>query len=141
MHNRKHQTSTSAAPENASDPSPAEATRPDPEVVAVAKRRTFSKSEKLRILAAADACVAPGEIGALLRQEGIYSGQRFEIDVLSQSDQRIPQFCAPILTLLLGKYTDPGFHHGDARWLGSMSGFYPPGVSSAEAFRGVVKVN
>jgi transposase len=41
-------------------------------VVPVAKRRTFSKSEKLRILAAADACVAPGEIGALLRQEGIY---------------------------------------------------------------------
>jgi hypothetical protein len=31
------------------------------------------QSEKLRILAAADACVAPGEIGALLRQEGIYS--------------------------------------------------------------------
>ena len=73
MHNRKHQISTLAAPENASDPSPAEAPRPDPEVVAVAKRRTFSKSEKLRILAAADACVAPGEIGALLRQEGIYS--------------------------------------------------------------------
>ena len=39
----------------------------------MAKRRTFSKSEKLRILAAADAWVAPGEIGALLRQEGIYS--------------------------------------------------------------------
>jgi transposase len=73
MHNRKHQISTSAAPENGSDPSPAEAPRPDPEVVAVAKRRTFSKSEKLRILAAADACVVPGEIGALLRQEGIYS--------------------------------------------------------------------
>ena len=73
MHNRKHQISTSATPENAVDPSPAEAARPDPEVVAVAKRRTLSRSEKLRILAAADACVAPGEIGALLRQEGIYS--------------------------------------------------------------------
>ena len=73
MHNRKHQISTSATPENASKPSPTEAPRPDPEVVAVAKRRTFSKAEKLRILAAADACVAPGEIGALLRQEGIYS--------------------------------------------------------------------
>jgi transposase-like protein len=73
MHNRKHQISLSAAPENESEPSPGEAPRPDPEVVAVAKRRTFSKAEKLRILAAADACVAPGEIGALLRQEGIYS--------------------------------------------------------------------
>ena len=49
------------------------APRPNPEVVAVAKRRTFSKAEKLRILAAADACVAPGDIGTLLRQEGIYS--------------------------------------------------------------------
>jgi transposase len=73
MHNRKHQISTPAAPDVAIDPSPAEAPRPDPEVVAVAKRRTFSKTEKLRILAAADACVAPGEIGALLRREGIYS--------------------------------------------------------------------
>jgi transposase len=73
MHNRKHQISTPAAPDIAIDPSPAEVPCPDPEVLAVAKRRTFSKAEKLRILAAADACVAPGEIGALLRQEGIYS--------------------------------------------------------------------
>jgi transposase-like protein len=73
MHNRKHQISTSATPEDASEPSPIEAPRPDPEVVAVAKRRTFSKAEKLRILGAADACVAPGEVGALLRREGIYS--------------------------------------------------------------------
>lgn len=47
--------------------------RPDPEVVAMARRRSFSKAEKLCILAAADACVAPGDIGALLRHEGIYS--------------------------------------------------------------------
>lgn len=47
--------------------------RPDPEVVPTAKRRSFSKAEKLRILAGADACVAPGDIGALLRREGIYS--------------------------------------------------------------------
>nr|WP_246542432.1 IS3 family transposase [Collimonas antrihumi] len=52
---------------------PAEVPRPDPEVVPTAKRRTFSKAEKLRILTAADACVAPGDIGALLRREGIYS--------------------------------------------------------------------
>lgn len=73
MHNRKHQISTPASPQNAVDPSSTETSRPNPEVVAVAKRRTFSTSEKLRILAAADACVAPGDIGALLRQEGIYS--------------------------------------------------------------------
>lgn len=46
---------------------------PDPEVVASAKRRQFSGSERSRILAAADRCTKPGEIGALLRREGIYS--------------------------------------------------------------------
>ena len=46
---------------------------PDPEVAATAKRRQFSGSERHRILAAADRCTAPGEIGALLRREGIYS--------------------------------------------------------------------
>ena len=48
---------------------------PDPEVAATARRRRFSGSEKRRILAAADRCTAPGEIGALLRREGIYSSQ------------------------------------------------------------------
>jgi transposase len=46
---------------------------PDPEVVATAKRRQFPSSEKRRIVAAADACKKPGELGALLRREGIYS--------------------------------------------------------------------
>ena len=47
--------------------------RPDPEVVATAKRRQFSSSDKRRILDAADRCTQPGDIGALLRKEGIYS--------------------------------------------------------------------
>jgi len=47
--------------------------RPDPEVVAMAKRRQFSSSDKRRILDAADRCTQPGDIGALLRKEGIYS--------------------------------------------------------------------
>lgn len=47
----------------------------NPEVVAVARRRQFSPSTKRRILAAADRCTEPGEIGALLRREGIYSSQ------------------------------------------------------------------
>jgi hypothetical protein len=46
---------------------------PDPEVSASAKRRLFSSSEKRRILTEADRCTEPGEIGALLRREGIYS--------------------------------------------------------------------
>lgn len=48
---------------------------PDPEVAATAKRRQFSGKEKRRILAAADRCSEAGEIGALLRREGIYSSQ------------------------------------------------------------------
>jgi len=47
----------------------------NPEVVAIARRRQFSPSEKRRIVAAADRCTQPGEIGALLRREGIYSSQ------------------------------------------------------------------
>jgi len=42
------------------------------EVVAQAKRRQFPDAEKRRILAAADRC-KPGELGALLRREGVYS--------------------------------------------------------------------
>lgn len=46
---------------------------PDPEVRPKATRRRFSAAEKVRILEAADACRKPGELGALLRREGIYS--------------------------------------------------------------------
>tara|TARA_Y100000031_G_scaffold69257_1_gene76957 strand:+ start:119 stop:514 length:396 start_codon:yes stop_codon:yes gene_type:complete len=38
-------------------------------------RRYFSASEKLRIVRAANTCRDRGEIGALLRREGIYSSQ------------------------------------------------------------------
>lgn len=46
---------------------------PKTEVVAKAKRKQFSAAEKLRILREVDACQGSGEIGALLRREGIYS--------------------------------------------------------------------
>ena len=46
---------------------------PDPEVVARPKRRQFTAEYKLRIVREADACKEPGEIGALLRREGLYS--------------------------------------------------------------------
>ena len=46
---------------------------PDPEVVPLAERRRFTAEEKLRILDEAEACTEPGEIGALVRREGIYS--------------------------------------------------------------------
>lgn len=48
-----------------------ETERPDPEVKATPRRR-FSAQEKLRILEEADACTEAGEIGALVRREGIY---------------------------------------------------------------------
>ena len=45
----------------------------DTEVVPQARRRHFSNADKRRILAAADRCTKPGEIGALMRREGVYS--------------------------------------------------------------------
>ena len=48
---------------------------PSTEVVPRAKRRRFSAEKKLQILAQYEACVSPGEKGALLRREGIYSSQ------------------------------------------------------------------
>src|SRR6267143_3709039 len=50
------------------------ASRPDPEVVAKAKRRTYTAEYKQRILAEAEAAAATrGGLGALLRREGLYS--------------------------------------------------------------------
>ena len=46
---------------------------PDPELVERSKRRRFTAQYKLRVLADADACSKPGEIGALLRREGLYT--------------------------------------------------------------------
>ena len=46
---------------------------PEVEVLAKAARRRFSQEYKRKILKEADACRQPGEIGALLRREGLYS--------------------------------------------------------------------
>jgi transposase-like protein len=46
---------------------------PDPELVEQAKRRTFTAEYKARILAEADACTRAGEVGELLRREGLYT--------------------------------------------------------------------
>ena len=45
----------------------------DTEVAPRAKRRTFTVAEKQRIVREANQCTKPGEIGALMRREGIYS--------------------------------------------------------------------
>ena len=46
---------------------------PDPEVPAKVTRRQFTAEYRRRILKEVDACRKPGELGALLRREGLYS--------------------------------------------------------------------
>jgi transposase-like protein len=48
-------------------------TEPDPEVREQGGRRQFSSEYKLRILREADACKKHGELGQLLRREGLHS--------------------------------------------------------------------
>jgi transposase-like protein len=51
-----------------------QAQRPDPEVLPKARRRNFTASYKLWVLEEADKCrQQPGQIGALLRREGLYA--------------------------------------------------------------------
>jgi len=46
---------------------------PDPEVTEAKPRRRFTAAYKLRVIDQADQCSEPGQIGALLRREGLYS--------------------------------------------------------------------
>ena len=71
--------------------------RPDTgsEVVPHARRRRFSNADKRRILEAAERCSRPGEIGALMRREGVYSSslstwrrQREAADLAALAPQR-----------------------------------------------------
>jgi transposase len=77
----------------------------DPEVAAKAKRRQFSAEYKLRIVREAAAAKTPGEIGALLRREGLYSshladwrrqGERGELAGLSTKRGRKPEPVNPL---------------------------------------------
>jgi ribosomal protein S30 len=47
--------------------------RPDPEVLEIKPRRRFTATYKLGVLAEVDVCTKPGDLGALLRREGLYS--------------------------------------------------------------------
>lgn len=53
-------------------------THDDVQVAAKARRRTFTAEYKRRILKEADACRTPGQVGALLRREGLYSSHLVE---------------------------------------------------------------
>jgi transposase len=61
------------AGERARREAPGRGAVPDPELAEQAKRRTFTAEYKARILAEADACQRPGEVGELLRREGLYT--------------------------------------------------------------------
>ena len=98
-------TSEPAAPANGTMP-------PDPEVLERPRRRRFSAEYRLRILRQADACTMPGELGALLRREGLYSSSlanwrrqrdRGVTEALSQPRGRKPTDPAVLLNAKLVK--------------------------------------
>ena len=64
---------------------------PDPQAVPKAERRQFSAEYKARILAEADACTERGQIGALLRREGLYSSHLDKWRKQRAKDQFGPQ--------------------------------------------------
>ena len=69
-------TAAGGAPDHAQEGLPARrdnARPPNPEVAGKAQRRRFTKAYKLDILSQIEACSAVGQIGALLRREGLYS--------------------------------------------------------------------
>ena len=70
------------------------------EVMAKPTRRRYTAEYKLRILRAAEACSGRGEIGALLRREGLYSSnltqwrkqrERGELEGLSRKRGPLPK--------------------------------------------------
>lgn len=63
----------SETPRSGGSPTSERPVTPDPEVPARPVRRHFTTAYKLEILRKADACQRPGEVGALLRREGLYS--------------------------------------------------------------------
>src|SRR3989338_828384 len=75
------------------------------EVMAKPTRRRYTAEYKLRILRAAEACSGRGEIGALLRREGLYSSnltqwrkqcERGELDGLSRKRGPLPKRRNPL---------------------------------------------
>jgi transposase-like protein len=87
---------------------------PNPEVVATAQRRQFSSGDKQRILAAADACKEAGELGALLRREGIYSS-----NLTTWRKQRAAAERAALEPKKRGRKVDPSL--AEARRLGQLT--------------------
>lgn len=68
-------------------PTPSTPFCPDPQVPERASRRRFTAAYKLRLLKEADACAKPGELGALLRREGLYSSTLANFRKLREAGQ------------------------------------------------------
>ena len=62
-----------ATEDGAESAAPVKQSGPDTQVVPRARRRHLSNANKRRILEAAGRCTKPGELGALMRREGVYS--------------------------------------------------------------------
>lgn len=65
----------------------------EPDIVQLPQRRKFSAEYRLRILREADACTKRGELGALLRREGLYSSHL--VDWRRQRDEGALQALTP----------------------------------------------
>ena len=71
---------------------------PDPQVIQKPTRRRFTTAEKLRILKEADACNKPGELGALLRREGLYASSLHNFRKLRAQGKLRPSNAEPKAT-------------------------------------------
>lgn len=71
-------TTRSPAPPVVPDPGVADGEVVDPEVEPRAKRRSFTGEYKAKILAECDAATESGDIGRILRREGLYSSHLVE---------------------------------------------------------------
>lgn len=69
----KIHSSDSSGARRASEESAEKPVAPNPEVTVKRQRRTYTKQYKLSIVEQANACHTAGEVGALLRREGLYS--------------------------------------------------------------------
>jgi transposase-like protein len=86
----------------------------DVEVVPRATRRSFPKSEKRRILAELDRCSSPGEVGAVLRREGVYSSS-----IVTWRRQRDAADLAALAPQKRGPKPDP--HRADAQQIAKLT--------------------
>jgi transposase len=70
---------------------PLKADVPDPEVIPPVRRRRFTATYKQGILDEAERCTQPGELGALLRREGLYASHLTRWRAQQRAGQLDPQ--------------------------------------------------